>query len=65
MLQFNFILSCISSDLKIANEGTNMPYISKRPKLKRSTQEIEQLERIRNSLTRALVRVERAKNMLL
>ena len=42
-----------------------MPYISKRPKLTLSTQEIEQLERIRNSRTEALARVERAKIMLL
>ena len=42
-----------------------MPFISKKPKLELSTQEIEQLERIRNSRTEALARVERAKIMLL
>jgi hypothetical protein len=42
-----------------------MPFISKRPKLKLSTQEIEQLERIRNSPTESHSRVERSKIMVL
>lgn len=66
MLQFNFIFCILSSDFKTKNEGgTNMPFISQRPKLKLSTQEIEQLERIRNSRTESLSRVERSKIILL
>jgi len=66
MLQCNFIFCILSSNFKTTNEGgTNMPFISKRPKLKLTTQEIEQLGRISNSRTESLSRVERSKIMLL
>jgi len=66
MLQYNFIFCILSSNFKTTNEGgTNMPFISKRPKLKLTTQEIEQLGRISNSRTESLSRVERSKIMLL
>ncbi len=42
-----------------------MPFVSKKAKLKLSTQEIAQLERIRNSRTESWSRVERAQIMLL
>ncbi len=42
-----------------------MPFISTRPKLKLSTQEIEQLKSISNSRTESLARVERSKIILL
>lgn len=65
MLQYNFIFCILSSNFKTTDEGgTNMPFVSKRPKLKLSTQEIEQLRRIRNSRTESLSRVERSKIML-
>ena len=64
-MQFNIILCILSSNFKLPNEGgTNMPFISRRPKLKLSTQEIEQLEKIRNSRTESFSRVERSKIML-
>jgi transposase len=55
----------ISSNFNKTGEGgTNMPFISKKPQLKLSVQEIEQLERVRNSRTESLARVERAKIIL-
>jgi transposase len=56
----------ISSDFKIKNEGgAKMPFVSKRPKLQLSDDELEELRKISRSRTDTLSRIERAKIILL
>ena len=66
MLQIRFIYCILSSDFKIITEGgTEMPFVSKRPKLQLSDTDLEELRKISRSRTEALSRIERAKIILL
>lgn len=55
----------ISSNFKFNEGGTNMPLVSKRPKLQLSDKEVEQLSKISRSRTESLTKIERAKIILL